>query len=283
MIRVAAAPKPKPHSRLDQLKASAGRWRASEGVRARPPQHLLLNSIEKHKGFVYDGIAWDDEALKKTLLIGVRPRTGSRGHCSGCGGYPRLPRLRAASHRLPEMRCHRRDGAVGRWRAPAHTHLHLVSLAVGEAHVVERRRRRVPDELGHGVPRRRSRHRVGAAPRRHDEHHRHRRRRDPLAAHRKRLIWIGENRSEESLNAFFRWLGKERAATQRYSCSDMWKPYNWFHAKGRISAGAVNGLNNKAKTTTKKAYGFRTYKGIRVAYYHALGDLPEPGFAHRFC
>lgn len=106
------------------------RWRASEGVGARPPQHLLLNSIEKHKGFVYDGIAWDDEAIKKTLLIGVRPRTGSRGHCSGCGGYPRLPRLRAASHRLPEMRCHRRDGAVGRWRAPAHTHLHLVSLAV---------------------------------------------------------------------------------------------------------------------------------------------------------
>lgn len=52
---------------------------------------------------------------------------------------------------------------------------------------------------------------------------------------------------------------------------------NWFHAKGRISAGAVEVLNNK------KASGFRTYKGIRVAYYHALCDLPEPTFARRFC
>jgi len=30
---------------------------------------------------------------------------------------------------------------------------------------------------------------------------------------------------------------------------------NWFHAKDQISLGAVEGLNNKAKTTSKKAYG----------------------------
>ena len=33
----------------------------------------ILNSIEKHKGFVYKRIAWDREAFKKTLLIDVRP------------------------------------------------------------------------------------------------------------------------------------------------------------------------------------------------------------------
>ena len=45
----------------------------------------ILNSIEKHKGFVYDGITWDAVAPDKTLLIDVRPRQGSRGYCSGCG------------------------------------------------------------------------------------------------------------------------------------------------------------------------------------------------------
>jgi transposase len=35
---------------------------------------------------------------------------------------------------------------------------------------------------------------------------------------------------------------------------------NWFHAKGELSSGPVEGLNNKAKLAIKKAYGFRTAK-----------------------
>ena len=57
---------------------------------------------------------------------------------------------------------------------------------------------------------------------------------------------------------------------------------NWFHARGKISAGIVEGFNNKAKLTTKKAYGFRTYAAIELALYHQLGNLPEPKFAHSF-
>lgn len=57
---------------------------------------------------------------------------------------------------------------------------------------------------------------------------------------------------------------------------------NWFHARGRISAGIVEGFNNKAKLATKKAYGFRTYEGIEIALYHQLGNLPEPEFTHKF-
>jgi len=44
----------------------------------------------------------------------------------------------------------------------------------------------------------------------------------------------------------------------------------------------VEGFNAKAKLTTRKAYGFRTYHGLEVALYHALGILPEPKFTHRF-
>lgn len=57
---------------------------------------------------------------------------------------------------------------------------------------------------------------------------------------------------------------------------------NWFRAKGTMSSGVVEGFNNKAKLTTKKAYGFRTYHAAEVALYHQLGKLPEPKFAHRF-
>jgi transposase len=57
---------------------------------------------------------------------------------------------------------------------------------------------------------------------------------------------------------------------------------NWFRAKGAISAGTVEGLNNKVKLTTRKSYGFRTYEAIEISHYHNLGRLPEPEFTHRF-
>lgn len=57
---------------------------------------------------------------------------------------------------------------------------------------------------------------------------------------------------------------------------------NWFRARGSISAGAVEGFNNKAKLTTRKAYGFRTYRAIEVALFHTIGGLPEPEHTHKF-
>jgi transposase len=59
--------------------------------------------------------------------------------------------------------------------------------------------------------------------------------------------------------------------------------FNWFRAEGVISAGIVEGLNNAAKLTMRKAYGLRTEKAVGIALYHQLGDLPEPEFTHRFC
>ena len=58
---------------------------------------------------------------------------------------------------------------------------------------------------------------------------------------------------------------------------------NWFKARGTISAGVAEGLNNKVKLTTRKAYGFRTFDAVKTALYHNLGSLPEPKFTHRFC
>jgi transposase len=41
----------------------------------------------------------------------------------------------------------------------------------------------------------------------------------------KRLLYIAAERTEDSLRGFFDMLGKARAATLEFACSDMWKPY----------------------------------------------------------
>ncbi len=57
---------------------------------------------------------------------------------------------------------------------------------------------------------------------------------------------------------------------------------NYFRAKKVISSGIIEGLNNKAKVTMRKSYGFRTFKVTELALYHSLGKLPEPELTHKF-
>ncbi len=57
---------------------------------------------------------------------------------------------------------------------------------------------------------------------------------------------------------------------------------NYFRARKQFSSGVVEGLNNKAKVTMRKSYGFRTFRIAELALYHALGKLPEPELSHRF-
>jgi len=57
---------------------------------------------------------------------------------------------------------------------------------------------------------------------------------------------------------------------------------NWFRARGQLATGATEGFNNKARITTRMAYGFRTYEHAEIALYHRLGALPEPDWlTHR--
>ena len=57
---------------------------------------------------------------------------------------------------------------------------------------------------------------------------------------------------------------------------------NYFRARKEFSSGVIEGLNNKAKVTMRKSYGFRTFKMTELALYHVLGKLPEPKLAHNF-
>jgi transposase len=57
---------------------------------------------------------------------------------------------------------------------------------------------------------------------------------------------------------------------------------NYFRAQKLLSSGVVEGLNNKAKVTLRKSYGFRTFRCLELALYHSLGKLPEPESTHDF-
>ena len=56
-----------------------------------------------------------------------------------------------------------------------------------------------------------------------------------------------------------------------------------LRSKRKISGGIVEGFNNRAKLTTRKAYSFRTLEAAQVALYYTLGALPELETTHRFC
>ena len=58
----------------------------------------ILNSIEKHKSFVYGEARWRESKKGKELDIPVQSRQNSKAVCSGCGkkrsGYDRLKERR---------------------------------------------------------------------------------------------------------------------------------------------------------------------------------------------
>src|ERR1044071_8383331 len=57
---------------------------------------------------------------------------------------------------------------------------------------------------------------------------------------------------------------------------------NYFRAQRLLSSAGVEGLNNKAKVTIRRAYGFRTFRTLELNLYHSLGKLREPEPTHEF-
>lgn len=57
---------------------------------------------------------------------------------------------------------------------------------------------------------------------------------------------------------------------------------NCFRAKKQFSSGVIQGLNNKARVTLRKEYGYLTFRIAKLSLYHVLGRLAEPILAHRF-
>lgn len=106
---------------------------------------------------------------------------------------------------------------------------------------------------------------------------------------RRRPIWFGgKDRSKESLDIFYQWLGSNKVKKIRLAVMDMWKeslkwqrlkPYEKFaemiekHWDGiaayskpenKVSLGFVEGLNNKIRVIQKRAYGLRDEEYLRL-------------------
>ena len=58
------------------------------------------------------------------------------------------------------------------------------------------------------------------------------------------------------------------------------KNINFF--KLPITNASVEGLNNKAKIISRRAYGFRSVKSHILNLYHGLADLTWPKLLHTF-
>ncbi len=57
---------------------------------------------------------------------------------------------------------------------------------------------------------------------------------------------------------------------------------NWFEANKELNSGIVEGMNNKARTRIKMAYGYRNVQTFITALFHQMGNLPIAPDAHRF-
>jgi len=58
---------------------------------------------------------------------------------------------------------------------------------------------------------------------------------------------------------------------------------NWFEAKGAVSSGMVEALNNTAQLAIRQSFGFRKFRTMELMLYHKLGKLPMPPLTHKFC
>jgi transposase len=411
----------------------------------------ILNHVEPYKSFVYKKVQWFDPQTKTAIEILIEPRANSRAICSKCNsrapGYDHLPTRQfefvplwqIAVYFVYAMRrvdcpkcgvtvekvpwCDGKNQLTTTYRwflAGWAKQLSWKAVAETFGTTWQNVYRSVEYAVSWGLA-----HRIlegitsiGVDEVQWQRGHKYLTLVYEIGAGRRRLLWIGKDRTAKTLLRFFRMLGNERSRQLKFICSDMWKPYlkviakkasqaihvldrfhimqkmskaidkvragearqmkadgyeevlkhsrwcflkrpenltdkqtvklsellkynlksvrayllkedfqrfweyvspgwaakfldewctrtmrskiepmkdiakslrthrelilNWFRAKGAISAGIVEGLNNKVKLTTRKSYGFRTYEAIETALYHNLGDLPEPIFTHRF-
>lgn len=218
----------------------------------------ILNRIEKLKGFVYVAEHLTDENGHLSLDVVIRPRVGSRGYCGGCGkqgptydtGNPRrfqyipfwgilvffiyalrridckacgvtremIPWAEGKNQLTTSFRWYLahwakklswKDAAISfftSWNSVARS----VEMAVkwGRSHL----NLSGITSLGVDEVQWKSGHKYLTLVYQIDKG-------------RRRLLWIGKDRSEESFREFFTWFGPERTALIEFICSDMWKPF----------------------------------------------------------
>jgi len=235
----------------------------------------ILNRVQLHKGFVYGSVHLCEQAGRLTLEVKIRPRKASRPICSGCGkarpGYDTqtcrrfefVPLWGIAVFFLYAMRrVNCSDCGVKIERVPwAEGKKHLTItyawflaswakrlswLDVAKAFETtwENVFRSVKMAVEWGLVHRDLENICSIGT---DEICWRKRKEKfitlvyQLDAGKRRLLWIGRDRTARTFRVFFEWIGPERCQRLRFICSDMWKPYLRIIAE--MAPGAVNVLD----------------------------------------
>lgn len=217
----------------------------------------VLRRVHPIKGFVYHSVGWDP-AEPQALRVEVREREGSRGRCSGCGrkapGYDRQPERRwsfvplwamavflvYAPRRVDCRRCGPTIEKVP-WASGKHQNCDIFRLFLAKwarllswAEVAACFRASWADVYSavkwvveFGIE---NRDLAGVTALGVDEIHVGKKDKFWTLVYQidhdcKRLLWIGYDRTEATIDHFFEVFGEEFCAGIRFLCSDMWKPY----------------------------------------------------------
>lgn len=214
----------------------------------------ILNRIQKNKGFVYGKASF----VGKKIEVPIRARENSRPICSGCdqrgSTYDTRPPRRFTFvpmwgigvyfvYAMRRVNCPRCGVTVERvpWAAGKSPRTQAYSLFLAtwarrlswrEVAVVfktswESVYRSVSWVVEYGLAHRSL---EGVTAIGVDEVQVHKGQRYYTAVyqidkHQRRLLWVGKDRTTETLQKFFELLGAEGAAKLRFVCSDMWQPY----------------------------------------------------------
>jgi transposase len=218
----------------------------------------ILNHVERHKSFVYQEARWTNPKTKTEIEIPIEPRANSRPICSGCGqpapGYDRLSCRRFAYVPLWAIAVYF-VYAMRRVQCPScGVRVEQVPWGDGKNHLTTTYRwflagwarrlswkgvadafdttwqnvfRSVKHAVSWGLA-----HRdleriesIGVDEVAWQRGHKYLTLVYQIDDGRKRLLWIGKDRTAKTFLRFFRMLGKERSGKLKFICSDMWKAY----------------------------------------------------------
>jgi transposase len=234
----------------------------------------ILHRVARNKSFVYGTPRWVKDGLRPTIEVPIRPRKGSRAICSGCGrrrpGYDRLPPRRfefvplwqiavVFVYALRRVNCptcgvvvERVPWSDGKSRLTTAYQWFLAGWARRlswheTARVFHTSWEHVRDSVRHavhwGVV-----HRdlagvqaIGVDEIQWRRGHHYLTLVYQIDAGCRRLLWIGRERTEETLRHGLDLLGETFCSNLRFVCSDLWQPY--LKVLAEQAGGAIHVLD----------------------------------------
>jgi transposase len=273
----------------------------------------ILNRVYRHKGFVYqNGKFIEGEDGREGIEVGVEPRANSKPICSGCQrvcpGYDHLAerryqmvpvwgftvhlvyRPRRVACRQCGVKVEQLPWAKGKETTTQALQWHLVFwtkyLALAQVAAVFRMHwhtvfSAVETAVEWGLARRSldNVQAIGVDEVQWQKGHRYLTLVYQIDAGCRRLLYVGRERTAESLRGFFAAMPQQLAAGLKYVCSDMWQPY--LEVLSEYAAQAVHVLD-RYHIVAKLNKAIDEVRADEARRMKAAGD--EPVLKHsRWC